>query len=438
MINTNIIFEKKKLNKNKKDHLMLLEIKGFHKNKKQKIQKDRKILNISLVIDVSGSMGMPIENEFNYSNPNQLFLKTINHNNNIFKSKLDLVKNAAKNAINSMEYGDYISLIAFDSAVETVIECVELTKDNKSNILNKIEELETRGSTNLHGGWLEGCKQVARNKKENYLNRVIVLTDGQANNGETNSDIIATDVLNVYNKGVSTTCFGVGSDFNEDLLQDMSNSGGGNFYYIEKEEEFIKMFNEEFQGINNIAAFDIKFDIKFEDKFEVIENYNNLKKSNDSYLLPSVYKDSKLFLLFRVSTKNLLIKDKSFGELNISYKNENSQLVNEIINLKIKVTKDDEWDTLIENEEMKVQEVLLTVAKRKEEATRAISSGNILRAKEILSDSLAMVGSSSINDARLTEETTLLNKTLLDSETKSSESLKKDIFYQSYKTRTNR
>jgi len=87
---------------------------------------------------------------------------------------------------------------------------------------------------------------------------------------------------------------------------------------------------------------------------------------------------------------------------------------------------------------MKVQEVLLTVAKRKEEASREISNGNILRAKEILSDSLSLVGSSCVNDVRLSTETEQLNQTLLDSETKSSESLKKDIFYQSYKTRSSR
>ena len=78
------------------------------------------------------------------------------------------------------------------------------------------------------------------------------------------------------------------------------------------------------------------------------------------------------------------------------------------------------------------------IAKRKEEASREISNGNILRAKEILSDSLSLVGSSCVNDVRLSTETEQLNQTLLDSETKSSESLKKDIFYQSYKTRSSR
>lgn len=443
MIKHNIIFEKEKLNKNKKEHLMLVELEGFVK--KRKIKAKRQPLNISLVIDVSGSMGSPISYENTSFNNN--FPNNMNNNlNNIFlqqqqpnfESKLDLVKKAAINAVNSMSEGDYVSVVAFDSYVNVVLESLQLTKDNKSEVILKINQLTIAGATNLHGGWLEGCKQVAKNKSKEFLNRVVVLTDGQTNNGERNPDVIATDVMNVYDKGVSTTTFGVGSDFNENLLQDMANSGGGNFYYIEKEEEFAKMFNEEFDGINNIAAFDIKCKLNLENKFKVVENYNNLKVSGDNYLLPVLYKDSKMYLLFKISTDNLLIKDKSLGNIEINYKNRKSKDVKETINLDIQVIKDKEWNELEDNEEMKVQEVLLTVAKRKEEASREISNGNILRAKEILSDSLSLVGSSCVNDVRLSTETEQLNQTLLDSETKSSESLKKDIFYQSYKTRSSR
>ena len=430
MIKHNIIFEKEKLNKNKKEHLMLVELEGFHKKKKTKVK--RQPLNISLVIDVSGSMGSPISYE---NDSSSIFLQQQKPN---FESKLDLVKKAAINAVNSMSEGDYVSVVAFDSYVNVILESLKLTKDNKNEVILKINQLTIAGATNLHGGWLEGCKQVAKNKSKEFLNRVVVLTDGQANNGERNPDVIATDVINVYDKGVSTTTFGVGSDFNENLLQDMANSGGGNFYYIEKEEEFSKMFSEEFEGINNIAAFDIKCKLNLKDKFKVIENYNNLKESGEFYLLPSLYKDSKMYLLFKVSTESLLIKDKLLGNIEINYKNEKSKDIKELINLDIQVVKEKEWNDLEDNAEIKVQEMLLTVAKRKEDASNEISNGNVLRAKEILSASLSMVGSSCVNDVRLSAETEQLNQTLLNSEKKSSESFKKDIFYQSYKTRSNR
>lgn len=430
MIKHNIIFEKEKLNKNKKEHLMLVELEGFHKKKKNKVK--RQPLNISLVIDVSGSMGSPISYE---NGSYSIFIQQQKPN---FESKLDLVKKAAINAVNSMSEGDYVSVVAFDSYVNVILESLKLTKDNKNEVILKINQLTIAGATNLHGGWLEGCKQVAKNKSKEFLNRVIILTDGQTNNGERNPDVIATDVMNVYEKGVSTTTFGVGSDFNEDLLQDMANSGGGNFYYVEKEEEFSKMFSEEFNGINNIAAFDIKCKLNLEDKFKVVENYNNLKESEDFYLLPSLYKDSKMYLLFKISTESLLIKDKLLGNIEINYKNENSKDIKELINLDIQVVKEKEWNNIEDNKEMKVQEILLTVAKRKEDASNEISNGNILRAKEILSDSLSIVGSSCVNDVRLSAETEQINQTLLNSETKSSESFKKDVFYQSYKTRSNR
>ena len=192
-----------------------------------------------------------------------------------------------------MSEGDYVSVETFDSYVNVVLESLQLTKDNKNEVILKINQLTIAGATNLHGGWLEGCKQVAKNKSKEFLNRVVVLTDGQTNNGERNPDVIATDVMNVYDKGVSTTTFGVGSDFNENLLQDMANSGGGNFYYIEKEEEFAKMFNEEFDGINNIAAFDIKCKLNLENKLQkrilIITNISN-RVAAEMVKLNSIYK----------------------------------------------------------------------------------------------------------------------------------------------------
>jgi len=48
------------------------------------------------------------------------------------------------------------------------------------------------------------------------LNRVILITDGLANAGETNTDVIVTQAKGLYEHGISTTTIGVGNDFNEE------------------------------------------------------------------------------------------------------------------------------------------------------------------------------------------------------------------------------
>jgi Ca-activated chloride channel family protein len=432
MIKTNILFEKNTLNKEAKEHLMLVELTG---HKKTIINKSKKKLNLSLVIDISGSMSCSLDG--NYNNFNFLNNNTFNEKKEII-SKLDLVKKAAINAIYNLNEGDYVSVVAFDDQVEVVSDSVAISKNNIENIIFKIKQLQPRSWTNLHGGWLEGCTQVAKNHNDKYLNRVIVLTDGQINAGQKNKDVIVSDVLNVYNKKISTTCFGVGSDFNEELLNAMADSGGGNFYYIEKEEDISDMFVEEFDGISNVCAFNTKLQLSLKNEFEIIECFNNYSVDNDCFLLPNITKN-KLSILFRIKSKNITkTKKVEIGEIKITFNDsEGKELaINESISANTKTEK--QWNKEDNNKEVKIQEILLSVAKNKEKASVALSTGNITRAKELLNESQLYMDSHNISDQRLSTETNVLGATLNAADSKSTESLKKDLFYQSYKTRTNK
>jgi Ca-activated chloride channel family protein len=87
--------------------------------------------------------------------------------------------------------------------------------------------------TNLSGGWLAGCEQVASAILEEGVNRCLLLTDGLANQGITDRDQLAHHAGELRARGVSTSTFGVGDDFDEVLLQSMATAGGGHFYLIE-------------------------------------------------------------------------------------------------------------------------------------------------------------------------------------------------------------
>jgi len=81
------------------------------------------------------------------------------------------------------------------------------------------------------------------------LNRVILLSDGLANVGETNPDAIASDVHGLAKRGVSTSTMGLGDDYNEDLLEAMARSGDGNYYYIASAEQLPSILEQELQGL---------------------------------------------------------------------------------------------------------------------------------------------------------------------------------------------
>ena len=92
-----------------------------------------------------------------------------------------------------------------------------------------------------------------------------------------NTDVIANNVRVLSSKSISTSTFGVGEDFNEDLLLKNEQNGNGNFYFIAEDNNFDQMFSEEFTGLSNIVATEIKLKLDLTKK-KLKEEFNELKK----------------------------------------------------------------------------------------------------------------------------------------------------------------
>src|SRR5690606_16078104 len=96
--------------------------------------------------------------------------------------------------------------------------------------------VEARGSTNLSGGWLTACQQLAAGARSNGTVRVqrsLLPTDGLANEGITNPRELVTHATELRKRGIDTTTIGVGRHFDEMLLSGLAEAGGGAFEYID-------------------------------------------------------------------------------------------------------------------------------------------------------------------------------------------------------------
>lgn len=452
MINIKYFTEKAALNNQAKSGLFLVELEGVKKavNKAVKRQK----LNLSLVLDVSGSMSEPLsypvqgdyphrslssilsmQAAFNGGLPKQ-FQENINRP--IVINKMELVKKAAIKAVESLKEGDYVSLVIFNSASTVMKDATKVTSESKIEIIRAISELRANGGTNLHAGWLSGATEVVKNLKEKYINRVMVLTDGETMSGIVDPKEIAKDVAAIYKNGISTSTFGVGSRFNETLLQTMSDTGGGNFYYIQDEKEFDQMFAEEFTGMANVAATEVSLQLQLNNGFKIAEQMNSYEATNGVYKLSNVLAGNKLSVLFKLDTD---FGDKPeahvvLGELEIEYKDENGNKVKQVIQLEADTLGQKKWDKLDFIQEVKIQETLLIIAKNKAEASAAIASGNMEGAKGILRGASGMLSGCEFADARISASMTSLSNSLNSADTMDAESFKKSMHYEAYKTRT--
>lgn len=443
MIKITTTFDKNAFAKKQNEALFMVELQA--PKKKVLTNKEIQQLNIALAIDISGSMGEPVKGRgltsrlgffVNQANGIQELASNLPE---IAISKMEQAKRAALKAMETMRNGDILSVVSFDDQITVVVPSTVLSNENRSSIKEKINSLNPRGMTNIYDGWHAAATEVAKNIKAKSINRVILLTDGQANTGITNMDTICSNVLLMKNASISTSTFGIGEQFNEDLLQGMANSGDGNSYYITNDSQLQDFFKDEFNGLNNMYATDIKMYFEFEKNQSVIEQVNGLILDKGKYSVPNLISEGKNSLLFKLQIKvSKNTNEHNVGKLIVSFKDSDGVEQIEKVDITNAIVTQKEWDSLPFNQEIKVQEALMLVANKKLEATRAIDAGNMTLAKNILNGSMQFMASASasFNDSRLNTETAAIGASLSNADSMSKESFRKDLSYSSYITRS--
>lgn len=200
-------------------------------------------VNLAFVLDRSGSMG--------------------GHN------KLGLAKQAVLEAIHRLDPADRFSVVAYDSHIDVVMPGTLATAEARAEAARRLGPVEPRGSTNLHGGWLTGCEQVAAVAAPDGVNRVLLLTDGLANQGVTDPGQLAGTAHDLRQRGVTTSTFGVGTDFDESLLQAMADSGGGHFYFAGDVVAMRDHITSEVGETLDIVARDVVVDLRLPESVRV-------------------------------------------------------------------------------------------------------------------------------------------------------------------------
>lgn len=178
--------------------------------------------------------------------------------------KLALVKEAVSTALSLLEDDDRAALIVYDNQVECLQPLAHTTSRLKASLRLALHGVDEGGSTNLSGGWLAGCDELASAIEQNDGRRVrrsLLLTDGLANVGIVDEGQLTHHAAELRRRGISTTALGVGDDFDEGLLSGMSEAGGGNFQYIARPDQLTAFFQDEIGELLSLVASELKLTI---------------------------------------------------------------------------------------------------------------------------------------------------------------------------------
>ena len=159
----------------------------------------------------------------------------------------------ARYIVDQLAATDQASLVVFDDRVKVVAETAPV--GDRKHLHGALTRIHSGGSTNLHGGWLSGMQSLLPKAAEAALARVILLSDGNANVGETTeTEVIASLCAEATQNGVTTSTYGLGRNFNEDLMVEMGKRGAGNQYYGDTAADLFEPFAEEFDLISNLHS----------------------------------------------------------------------------------------------------------------------------------------------------------------------------------------
>ncbi len=204
-------------------------------------------LNIALVIDCSGSMQQ--------------------------QNKLETVKESALSILDRLRPGDRFALVTYSQSAEVRIPSTAM--EDLSEARSIIMGLEPGGGTNLGEGLQTGYSQLRRYASPATLNRVFLLSDGLANTGITASGQLSEIAAAEAAGNISLSTFGVGVEFNEQLMADLSEFGHGMYYFIEEAPMIQEALTQEFLAARAVIARDVQFTLQLDPRLEVEKVFAN-------------------------------------------------------------------------------------------------------------------------------------------------------------------
>ncbi len=257
--------------------------------------KGRAPVNVAFVIDRSGSMQ---------------------------GDRIAQAREAAVTAVNRLQASDIAAVVIFDDKVDVLVPAQPVA--NPRLFADLVRRVGVRGSTAIHAGVLTGAAEVRKSKDAGRLNRVVLLSDGQANVGPRRPDDFALLGRALLAEGISVSTIGLGLGYNEDLMLALARSSDGNHAFARDPSDLIHIFNREFNDVLAACAQTVSIDIELAPGIRPVKALSRdgaNAGSTAKFALNQVYAATEHYVLLEVELDKALavVGERELGTVKVSY-----------------------------------------------------------------------------------------------------------------------
>lgn len=234
----------------------------------------RKALNLTFVLDTSGSMqGEPIE-----------------------------LQAAAMRAIaGQLREGDIVSMVTWNVDQRDVLTSHAITGPNDPALLGAIAQLAADGGTDLSGGLSRGYVLAQAQYAPDRINRVIVISDGIANVGVTDEQLIGQYANDEEGEeGIYLAGIGVGDGVNDTLMNVVTDVGRGAYVYLDSAEEAQRMLGDRFLSVVDLAARSVRLEVTLPWYLTLQKFFGEIASTDASLVRPQHLGPNDAMLFFQV------------------------------------------------------------------------------------------------------------------------------------------
>lgn len=202
-------------------------------------------MNLTLVLDTSGSMAGP---------------------------SINLLKASARSILSQLRAGDLLSMVTWSSTQKVLLDSHAVSAGGDARVNAILDTLQANGGTDLHGGLSRGYALAQKNFLPGAINRVILVSDGGANLGVTSKDLIAEHAKDSGKDGIYLAGVGVGHEgsYNDALMDAVTDAGKGASVFVFNNQEAQRIFADHFFSTMGVAAKNVRVQLDLPPGYELV------------------------------------------------------------------------------------------------------------------------------------------------------------------------